>query len=954
MLKLKKHPMDYDPGKLPSDPRAFLELPETMRLVRLSTLGRMKALLGTLLVVLAMAPAVADISGTVFRDYNANGVRDSIAAGGDLDEPGFSSPNSGPITVTAYAADGSAAANTTTGSDGTYSLTIAAAGDYRIEFTGLPDFLEPGPAGADSETTVFFADNGATGVDVGVADPSQYVDSADTVLAANRGLIHNQDQYAGTGEPDAVIVRFNYDDGCRNFNRDGDCNDAAESGAFYPLTDSNWIVSGSSVGQTYGMAAHGPSGDLFASAYMRRHGGFRTRGDTGLIFRAQDAATAAAPAVSVYVDFDALGFDTGDKTTFSLTDGDPHPSDSAIADTWRWDEDSFDWAGKMSFGDMAMAPNSTNLWIINLYDRRLYSVPVQDTPLVAADIDSYSVSYATGTVGAGAGQCPDSDDLRPFAVEVHDGLVYVGITCTAESTVPAGISSDVDLATYRGDVTKLRGYVYSFDPSTTTWTEVLNFPLNYPRDDDGAINDGNNDVPADWNPWIQNFAYLNGTHFSNREVAYPQPLLSGIAFDGNDMIIGIRDRYGDQTGYRQYDTSGTSTLIYSGDAAGDILRACYNGSGWTLESNATCGATTTAGANTGEGPGPGPGPINGYGEFYFHDDYASSPTGAVTHSELSFGGLAQVPGKAEVIHTTMKPVYGRGFTASGGLVWFDNSDGTTNHTMSLYESRIQPPATSQGSEEPRNAAVHGKANGLGTVELLPDPAPIEIGNRVWEDANGNGRQDPGEPVLGDVVVQLIDTDGTTVLGTATTDANGNFLFSSDPNGTSTPSSIYNITDLLPDTTGYEIRIDTTQSVIADANLSLTQANAAGTTDLHDSDATQSGNDAVISVGTGLSGANDHTLDFGFTALSADLQIVKTAAPDPVSSGENLTYTLSVTNNGPDAATDVVVTDSLLPGVTWVSTTPSQGSCSAPSGVTCELGTIGNGNSATVTIVVTVD
>lgn len=86
---------------------------------------------------------------------------------------------------------------------------------------------------------------------------------------------------------------------------------------------------------------------------------------------------------------------------------------------------------------------------------------------------------------------------------------------------------------------------------------------------------------------------------------------------------------------------------------------------------------------------------------------------------------------------------------------------------------------------------------------------------------------------------------------------------------------------------------------------------------------------------------------------ADLSIAKTDAPDPVVLGQNASYTLTATNNGPSATTGVVVTDTLPAGTTFVSATPSAGSCSQASGVvTCPIGSLASGASATVTIVVT--
>jgi len=86
---------------------------------------------------------------------------------------------------------------------------------------------------------------------------------------------------------------------------------------------------------------------------------------------------------------------------------------------------------------------------------------------------------------------------------------------------------------------------------------------------------------------------------------------------------------------------------------------------------------------------------------------------------------------------------------------------------------------------------------------------------------------------------------------------------------------------------------------------------------------------------------------------ADLAVTKTDAPDPVNVGNNLTYNVTVTNNGPNDATSVVLTETLPANVTFASSTPSAPTCTQAAGVvTCNLGTIANGANSVVTIVVT--
>jgi uncharacterized repeat protein (TIGR01451 family) len=86
--------------------------------------------------------------------------------------------------------------------------------------------------------------------------------------------------------------------------------------------------------------------------------------------------------------------------------------------------------------------------------------------------------------------------------------------------------------------------------------------------------------------------------------------------------------------------------------------------------------------------------------------------------------------------------------------------------------------------------------------------------------------------------------------------------------------------------------------------------------------------------------------------AADLSVAITDAPDPVAKGANLTYSVVTTNNGTGSAVSVKLIDTLPSTVRFVSATPTTGSCAEPGGtVTCNLGDLANGASATVTITV---
>ena len=86
------------------------------------------------------------------------------------------------------------------------------------------------------------------------------------------------------------------------------------------------------------------------------------------------------------------------------------------------------------------------------------------------------------------------------------------------------------------------------------------------------------------------------------------------------------------------------------------------------------------------------------------------------------------------------------------------------------------------------------------------------------------------------------------------------------------------------------------------------------------------------------------------ASTADLAIGQSASPTPLNLGASVTYTLNVTNLGPDTAASVTVTDALPAGVSFVSAAATQGACTNNGNtVSCALGALPNGAKITVTI-----
>jgi len=490
---------------------------------------------------------------------------------------------------------------------------------------------------------------------------------------------------------------------------------------------------------------------------------------------------------------------------------------------------------------------------MNLADRQLYELPLDATP------DSSNVRRRQ--VPLNPPGCLNQQDVRPFAVTVSGGQIYIGMVCSAESTITQPAPN--------GDAAALQAYVYGVNPMTLDFTAapVFQTSLNYPRRcaDSAQLGPGNC-FSAAWNPWSPTYRNIgNSTGVGLPDLArgiYPQPVLTDLAFENGNLILGLRDRAGDQFGNATLDNPAENVLRYYGVSAGDTLRACGDAaSGWMLESNGRCGGAGSAPQNTGEGPGGG--------EFYYRDE--SLPY----TDEVFMGGMIIIPGFPDVVINSFDPIpiFDLDNLYDGGARWHANSSGTLKKTYRIYNGNI-------GLLGP-----FGKANGLSDLVALCNPAPIEIGNRIWQDTNGNGVQDASEIGIGNLTVRLFKNGQQ--IGETTTNGRGEFFFNdSNVSGGVLPSM------------DYEIRVDASQLPLD--NFTLTAANNDGSAngDSRDSDAVMNGNTAVVTLTTGGAGKSDHTFDIGFIPPGGAITI--TCLPDITVTADANANTAVVTYQNPAA------------------------------------------------------
>lgn len=598
------------------------------------------------------------------------------------------------------------------------------------------------------------------------------------------------------------------------------------------LKDNAIVVRGALMGATSGLAYQRQSQTVFAAPVMKRHVGLGVLGLNGIYsISINFSGGITASKVQPWLDLSTLGIDAGSS---------PRPSGALPGDynTANYDAEVFNVVGKIGLGDLELSEDGETLWAVNMHKRELIElrigVPAR-TP-TAADVTIHPLPRPACNNG----------EYRPWGAKYYRGAVYVGGVCSGEY---AGATA-ADLFAFV--------HAYEVGAPTGAFREVLKFALNYPRT---FVSPGSS---ARWRPWLRDWYDISPLKDPGAfdQTIYPHPILADIEFaDDGGMLLGFLDRMAHLGGNYNHGTRRTDPAYYDIASGGDLLKACLVNGVYVLEQNGKCGGVATQGVNTGAGPGGGE---------YFFDDHWSN-----VHTEVSLGGLTVMPGRREVVTTGYDVLEGGRVS---GLTWMRTDTGAKTRG---YE--VTP------ADFISKSVTMGKASGLGDLEVLCDPPPTEIGNRVWSDVDGDGVQDADEAGIPNVKVRLFEVLPTTKLAASAADADAALALRAIATTTTAADGSYyfDLARVAPSLSRVAGRQVIVRIALDDPALprgySVTRQNAGGhadnaeSRDVRDSDSGNSGaasgpasagQSTDIAFVTGGMGVSNHTLDFGFMPVSA--------------------------------------------------------------------------------------
>jgi hypothetical protein len=846
-----------------------------------------------LLTLFGVTNSKAQISGTVFRDYNGNGIMEFTGLSRDTAVPN--------ITVKAFNSTDALIATKTTAANGTYSFSAAeipAGTKVRLEFTWpsvatacLDENIDfTGFIGNSNASSVQFVSGGTTNVNYAINNPNDYQTNTN---------------------PDVFTPL--YRSGNSRYKRSPitDPIQSYDSSGFvsfpYNSTSPTAIIHGPRpteltkmyrIGTCWGVAYSKQNTHIYTSAMVKRHSAIGPangeynnapgtiyvikRGvDSGSYFHSLDALTDntfwthdhTKPVYNI-----TTGVVTTPSSTWHVQKSDSFKVSATVTTNNGTrelhpniyvkvsDTAAFKQVARVGLGGLEISEDGRYLYTINLYTKSLVRIDLQNAN---APVTPTLSEYTKWNLPALTSPEAAKSVLRPFALKFYRDKLYIGAVLDASIS---GLKAD------------LEGRVYEFDPSTATFTQILSHKLDYRRKSPlilgtNVTKECSNSRTTGWYAWNNRFDSCGNNTGRLTVNINPQPMLTDIEFDKDgSLILSYSDRNGHTGGISQRSHIPSNLALYDSYVNGDILRAYRkNDCTFEIETNAKEGASSAKAATMYVGNNEGPVSGSNYGEFYGGD--STSTSSGIQHPDCAGGGITIQMGTSEVLTDFIDAMEGQ----SNGVVKINNQDGRRKSGYSIYLTNSLNPGT------------QGKSHGLGDLELVKPVSPLEIGNRVWSDANYNGIQDADEVGIPGVEFTLwtnpnddSDTTDGVRIGKVVTDANGNYLFSA-ATGTTVTGKTYGL-NIQPNT-NYIVRItNATIDIFGQLSVdfittdgagpgfdktikTLTDATGNGRVDWSDNDGAIFWEGAPVpyahyqaKITTGKSGQNNHSLDFGMAAF----------------------------------------------------------------------------------------
>ena len=306
------------------------------------------------------------------------------------------------------------------------------------------------------------------------------------------------------------------------------------------------------------------------------------------------------------------------------------------------------------------------------------------------------------------------------------------------------------------------------------------------------------------------------------------------------------------------------------------------------------------------------------------------------------------PSDAAAVSVTDTLPAGVTFVSASGTGWTCTNTGNTSVTCTLptLAAAATAPTITVTTTAPAQAA--SLTNTASVASTTADPTP------------GNNTSTAITTVTASADLAILKTGPAT----ATAGSNIDYTLTVTNNGPSDAAAV-SMTDTLPAGVTFVSATGTGWTCTNTGNISVTCTlpTLAGGTAAPDitvtitapaQAATLTNTASVSSTTSDSDPANNTSTSTTAVTAAADLAIVKTG-PATVTAGASVTYSLTVTNNGPSDAAAVSVTDTLPAGVTFVSATGTGWVCGNAGNVsvTCTLPALATATTApAITVVVT--